>query len=627
MKPDLMQTPSSSRAAGPRLVLAAAALCGALTLRAQTVPFQLAPVVVSATRVAEPSSNVGTAIDVVSGADVERQQLTTFAAALSGVAGAPAFATGQTGAATSLFLRGANSNQTLFLVDGIRLNDANTDYANFLGGARIFPTDSIEVARGPQSTLYGSEAVGGVVSLRMAPGTGQPAETVTAEAGSFGTVDGVVTAQAALGPWAYNVAVSGEQTQNDRVNNALDSTNVALRLDDQISTDLHIGATLRGLVQRYGDPGDAFTNNLLDYEREENWLATVFADFRLTENILSHLTFGGQERRFVAVVPAPGRPAQVSVTKNLRGVLDWQFTARLTENNLFTGGVTAESGSTIATGFGNINKHQTLFSYFGEDEWTPIANLHLTGGLRHDDYNTFGGATTGRATLAWLIANGMVKVRGSYGSGFDAPSFLDLYAKSAFFVGNPTLRPETSHGWDGGLDIYLPGDKTTLSATGFQTDYGNLIIDNFNVFPGTAQNVERARTRGVELSANTILFNHARAKVAYTYLEARNLSENTALLRRPRNSLAADLWSDLGGGFTAGVGGSYVGRRPDVDARTFATVIDPGYTVVRAYAAWQASQRLTLKARIENALGRQYEPVNGYPQPGTGIYGSVELKF
>ena len=226
-----------------------------------------------------------------------------------------------------------------------------------------------------------------------------------------------------------------------------------------------------------------------------------------------------------------------------------------------------------------------------------------------------------------MLVDNALKVRGSYGSGFDAPSFLDLYGKSAFFVGNPALRPERSHGWDAGLDYYVPDQKEVLSATWFVNNYSDLIVDNFNVSPGTTANVQRARSQGAELSLSCLFFNAVQGKIAYTYLEAVNLTANTPLLRRPRNSLSGDLHEELGQGWTVGIGGAYVGHRPDVDARSFATVDDPGYTVVRAYASYQMTPQFALKARVENALDRRYEPVNGYPQPGTGIFGSAELKF
>ena len=608
------------------LLLPALALAGAGFLRAQAVPTQLAPVVVTATRLPESSANVGTDIEVVSGADLAREQLSTLADALGGVPAAPAFGTGQVGATTSLFLRGANSNQTEFLVDGIRLNDANTDYNNFLSGARVFSGDTVEIARGPQSTLYGSDAVGGVVSLRTNPGAGPFAGAVGVEAGSFGTVDGTVTAHGADGALGYNVEAAGERTNNTRMNNRFETGSVALRLDDKLSPVFSVGATVRGLDERYDDPGDEFTNNPYDYEREQNWLATLFADARLTENLSSHLTLGAQDRRFDSYTPVPGRPTADALVKNEREVADWQVTGTLTQNNSLTGGLTAEHQSTFDNGFGAIDQSQNLLGVYAQDEWTPIPNLHLTGGVRRDDYNTFGDATTGRGTAAWLLADGALKLRASYGTGFNAPSFLDLYGQSPFFVGNPNVKPERSRGEDAGFDYYMPATPTVMSVTWFRTDYSNLIVDNFNVFPGTTANVESARTDGLEASLKTKLAFGIQAKLAYTYLEARNLTEKSDLLRRPRNSASGDLWRSFGA-WSVGVGGVYVGHRPDIDALTFATVDDPGYSVFRVYAAWQVTPRLSLKARLENALDRRYEPVNGYPQPGTGVFGGIGFTF
>ena len=159
-----------ARRALPALFLLVALATG----RGQPPPDQLEPFVTSATRTASAPQTVGSAVDVFSSADLARRQITSVAQALGGVAGAPLFASGAPGASTSIFLRGANSNQTLFLVDGLRFNDPNTDYNVFLGGAGLGACDSLEVAHGPQSTLYGGEAAGGVITLRARAGTGAP---------------------------------------------------------------------------------------------------------------------------------------------------------------------------------------------------------------------------------------------------------------------------------------------------------------------------------------------------------------------------------------------------------------------------------------------------------------------
>ena len=605
-----------------RLLLAGLAFAALPAARAQFSPIQIAPVVTTATRLPEPVTTVGTAMDVFSAPEIERQQLSTVADALAGAAGAPEFAAGQAGAAESLFLRGANSNQTLFLVDGIRLNDANTDYAVFVGGARFGPFDTLEIAHGPQSTLYGAEAVGGVVSLRSQKGAGPPSESIEVEAGSFGTVQGAVGAQGAPGRWAYAISAAGGETENDRPNNRFDSGNLTLRLDRSVFQDLSVGATVRGFVAKYGDPGDEYTNDPFDYERENIWIGTLFADGRLSENFSTHLTIGGQDQKYTAVTPP-----DTTVVTNERGVVDWQVTARMTEGNKLTAGLTAEDETTRNTGFGAIDRRQSLFAVFVQDEWSPVKDVYLTGGLRHDDFDTFGSATTGRATLAALAADQAVKFRASYGTGFNSPSFLDLYGQSPFYVGNPHLKPEKSRGWDAGVDFYVPENQGSLGVTWFQTDYANLIEDDFSVYPATAENLDKARTDGLEVSVKTVVAGSIQAKVAYTWLRAENVTAGAPLLRRPLNSASADLWQDLGGGWSLGAGGSYVGHRADIDALTYAMVEDPGYTVVRAYMAWRLNAHLNLKARVENLLNRRYEPVNGYPQPGTGIYCGAEWKF
>src|SRR5579859_2924626 len=155
----------AGRLAPGRLVIVAV-LSAARALAQSPPDAPLEPVVVVATRTPEDIRTLGTAVDSISADDLSRQQIATVGAALGAAPGLPAFANGAPGSDLSVFTRGSDSDQTLFLVDGIRLNDANTDYAVFLGGARLGATDSIEVARGPQSTLYGSEAVGGVVSLQ-----------------------------------------------------------------------------------------------------------------------------------------------------------------------------------------------------------------------------------------------------------------------------------------------------------------------------------------------------------------------------------------------------------------------------------------------------------------------------
>jgi len=623
-----MSSPYPRGLAARSIIVLATALAAASSTRSQSDPdSQLDAVVVVATRTPADIRTLGTAADLITPSDLSRQQITTPAAALGAVPGAPLSANGATGSDISIFTRGSDSDQTLFLVDGIRLNDANTDYAVFLGGARLGATDSIEIARGPQSTLYGSDAVGGVISIQAQKGSGNPSAEIDAEAGSFGTICGTLVTQGSRDKWAWSFTASGSHTANDRPNNDFDSGDVVLRIDRSVSASTDVGATLRGFEGRFGDPGDIFTNDLYAHETEANWLGTVFADLRLAPDWTAHVTVGGQDRRYVAFDEQPGVFTSTTTVQNYRGVLDAQATYSGAAGQRVTAGVTAESEATRDNGYGDIDKRQTFMAAFAEDEWNPLKSIYLTGGLRYDDFDTFGSSITGRATLAWLTADRSLKLRASYGTGFNAPSFLELYGVATGYSGNPDLRPERSRGVDVGVDWYLPGKAGTLNATWFADDYRNLIVYDFSAYPGTTENVGRARTDGVELEAKLKLFSGLELHASYTYLNADDLTDGVRLLRRPRNSGSADLWREFGAGWSAGAGVQVVAGREDIDAQTYLTVNDPDYMVARIYAEWRASRRLSLKARVENLLDRKYQPVNGYPALGMGAFGELDWRL
>jgi len=602
-----------------------AALGASAPGRAQITPAQRAPYVTTGTRTPAAPSTLGTVVDQITGAELARRQQNALRDALGANAGTPLFGTGANGALASLFMRGANSNQTLFLVDGIRLNDPNTDYQVFLGGACVSACDSLEIAHGPQSTLYGGEAIGGVISLRAQRGMGAPSASVAAEAGSFGTVQASIAAQGASGATSYNFAAAGGHTDNERVNNAFDSTTTTLRLDRTMSERVSIGGTARWFHGVYGDPGDRYTNDPDNVTREENVLVTAFADVKLADAWTAHAVLGGQDRRFVAESPRAGRATAVTVVKNRRAVLDAQTTYTGIERNKVTAGFTAEGNHTRNTGFGNINKKQGLVAVFAQDEYAPSDTVFLTGGLRSDDFDTFGRAATGRATAAWLLVPKTLKLRASYGTAFRSPSFLDLYGKSAFYSGNPNLRAERARGWDAGADYYLPHQRGVLSATWFNTDYTDLIVSTATF--ASVENIQKARTRGAELAAKVTLPGAIEVRATFTYLEAMNRTTNVRLLRRPRQSGSIDVWHDFGSGISAGAGATFAAHRRDVNARTFAQIDQEDYTVTRIYGAWQATKRLAFKARFENVLDEAYEQVNGYPALGFGAFGGVEWKF
>lgn len=618
-----MQTQLSLRS-GALLLIAAGALAPLLSSAAGAPPAveSLDPYVLTATRTPTDPGQLGSAVHTLTAEALADRQISTLAEALGVIPGAPLFSSGAPGAITSLFLRGANSNQTLFLVDGIRFSDPNTDYQVFLGGARLGAGDVLEIAQGPQSTLYGGEAVGGVISLRARTGSGTPGGRASFEAGSFGSVRASLSSEGSRAGWQHAVSIDGSRTDNQRSNNGFDSGNLVVRIDRRINSRISVGSTVRGFQGTYGSPGSRFANDPDNEERETNWLATAFIDLAPARGWSSHLVLGGQWRRFVAITPEAGAPTQTAVVENRRGVLDWQATFDRLERHRFLAGVTAEANDTRNTGFGSIDERQTLLAVFLQDEFTLTERVHLTAGLRSDDHDTFGRATTGRVTAAWMVWRDRLKFRASHGTAFRSPSFLDLYGQSPFYHGNPDLVPERATAWDAGFDYQFSHGRGSIGLTWFDTRFRNLISSSADFT--TVENTQRARTRGAELVVRGELPGGLSVQAAYTYLQAENLTTGERLLRRPRHSASLGAQRDFGRRIRAGFGVSWVAGRQDVDAQSFAVIEGEDYVVARVHAAYRVDDRLRLHARIENLFDTIHEPVHGFPQPGVGGYAGAE---
>jgi vitamin B12 transporter len=592
---------------------------------------KLDTMVVSATRTPVSLAHLASAASVVTAADLYARQQSDLLSIFGTQPGMPSATTGQPGGVTSLFTRGSNSNHTLFLVDGIRLNDANTEYFNFLSGSTLGANERVEIVRGPQSTLHGGEALGGVIAIEQVRGDGPNSGFTTIEGGSFSTVQAAASIQGESGPNAYSFSLAAGRTDNDRPNSEFERGNFALRFDHEINERVRIGATLRGYQGLYQSPGDRFTNDPNNTEKERIGLATVFAEFEPNEDWSLHAILGFQHRKLVSDNPAPnppyGSPGNNEHNTTKRTVFDVQATWSGLDQHRITFGTTAERSATRNTGFGNIDEAQSLIAFFLQDEITLHDGLYLTLGLRNDDHDTFGNAATGRAALAWVVQPNRLKLRTSYGTAFRSPSFLDLYGVNAFYVGNPNLKPEKAKGWDVGTDLTLADNLGSLSVTWFDTRFDNLINYDFGVFPSTVRNIGEARTYGMETTLRLNISGTTHFELAHTWLEAKDQTANLRLLRRPRHTIGADLRHDFSRRFTLGTGATWVIDREDVDAATFGCTDAENYFLLRIYAAWHLRNDLDLRLRVENALDEKFEAVNGFPSPGAAVYGGVSWRF
>ena len=611
LKRQLLQL-TPARVAGALFLVLATAVAGQTTADA---PLPLPLYVVSATRTPQELQFTPSSVTVLSLGELGAAQVSDLRTALAEIPGLYVASTGPTGGQSSVFLRGASSHQTLFIVDGVRMNDRAAGYFNFLGGADLAGLDRFEVLRGPQSTLYGSSAMGGVILLDTAHGCGAAAGQVEATGGAFDTVGATVAVTGGAGGLGGSAVLGRLHTANDLPQNGYEQWAWAARLEDQLTPELLLGVTARGQQGDYDEVGSRLYASP-GHVAADNYLTTVYADWRRDRDFASRLTVAEHQRGYTY------RAAWgTSELRNRRDIVDWQNTwADFEGAEVVLGGNLERARYSIdgvrttdhsAAGFLSSTAH-------------PAKTVTVDAGLRYDEFKSVGGAATWRTGVSWVPAPG-TKLRATYGTGFTAPGSDDRYGVPQWGqLGNASLRPEKSRGWDVGVDQTLAGGAVALSATYFNNRFRDLFeyaITDYTTYTGQIVNRARATTSGAELAAGATFVRFVHARLAYTYLEARDDTDGVRLIRRPRHVADAEIRVQPAPPWTVGVGLHGVADRVESGGRI------EDYTTVRLFASYAVVKNLVLKARVENALDERYEEVLGYAALPRGAYGSVEWKF
>lgn len=609
-----------------------AGVTGGVAVPTNEIPQQ--SVVVTATRVEQSLSTVGSSVTVVDQAQLSERQCTTMYEALREVPGLDIVQLGGGGGTVSTFLRGSASEQTLFLVDGVQINDpAGLGRGADLANMPVQNIERIEVLRGPQSPLYGADAIGGVINVITKKGAGPLGGELSAEAGSFNTFSEKAAIRGGTSNYNYSVGLSRQDS--DGISNASEKNGNAER-DGYGRTDLsaRLGWT----------PADEFEVSVLvrwnkaeyDYDDFMNG-RPVDGDNRGDSEFLS--LYGEGKGKLVGGKWCPrvggswvsqSRDDTSSMGSSsfdsLLQKLEWQNDIYLGNANIVTIGVEAQEEAAESTyeSFGYVDnfeeqtaRHRSVYA----QDILSVGALTATMGGRVDSYDSFGAESTWRAAPSYDVATTGTRFKGSYGTGFKAPSLFQLY--SAY--GSQDLNPETSQGWDAGVEQEIVGDVLLLGATYFENRFDDLIDYDF----GTMKygNVSEAETRGVETFAVAKPAKDLSARAAYTYTDTENKATGERLLRRPRHKASLDTTY----AFTAKLKGTvsviYVGERSDEDFATYTTAMLDDYVLVNLYASYDVYRNVTLFGRIENLADEDYEPAVGYGSPGRAGYGGVKVTF
>jgi vitamin B12 transporter len=577
---------------------------------------ELDMVTVSASRSPMSLRYASSAVSVVSLDDLALQQVDDLRSSLTQVPGITVSNTGAFGGRSAVFIRGAYPQHTLFLVDGIRLNDSAASADNFIGGADLGGIDRMEVLRGPQSTMYGSAAMGGVILMNTAKGKPGFESQLNLTGGSFDTRTGGLSVRGGDGRLGYSASVSRYYTLNDQPNNWYRNWSYSGRLSFEATEDLELGVTFRGQDGKNSTEGSRFSYSP-GVAETGMYLGTVYADWRSSDTVTTRLV-GAIHKRTYDWLAGSG---SASFQENDRKIVDWQTTWKpLRSVDVVVGGNYEDSEYSIS----GLVSNDTIYSGFVSGVYRVTNTLTVNSGLRYDDFDTVGASTTWKAGMAWMVMP-ETKLRATYGTGFAAPSSSHRYGVPAWGqAANPDIKPEKSKGWDIGVDHTVLGGMYTVSATYFKNKFTDLIdwqYTNMETWEGIYTNRSKASTEGVELGVSVEPVYWWNVRLGYTYLKAQDDLTGARLNRRPRNSIDVSSWVEIMPRWTAGFGLKSVNNRLESGSRF------QDYSVARVYTSYDVNDSFTVKLRMENALDKKYDEVYGYEALPRGVFGSVEVRF
>jgi vitamin B12 transporter len=626
-----------------------AATCVAAACLASLIPFcasiaapaeesELQSIVVTATRIPTPELQIASSVTVVTAADIAARQIRTLPDLLKEVPGLNVVQSGGPGGQTSLFMRGTNSNHTKVLIDGIDVGDPSSSNASFdFGQLLTQDIQKVEVLRGPQSGLYGSDAIGGVINVITKSGSGPPQASASLEGGSFDTFNQMGHLSGSLDQFHYAATIdhlhSGATAVTPldilppgqrRIDDAYDNLTASTKLGFDVTEHFDLG-----LVARYTDShlhftGDNFATFPSTPDTSQSESVTRQYYTRATAHLVSfegvlEQTLGAAYNNIKSRDFSPDGPP----TDNFgaRTKFDWQGIVALAKDEKLVLGAEHQRDSITVP----ISASTDINSGYAELQSSFSERLYDTLALRYDDNDRFGSKVTYRFAPAYLIKETGTKLKGSVGTGFKAPTLSEMFQSfpDFGFFANPNLRPETSLGWDLGAEQSL-GDALTAGVTYFHNDIKNLIDTNATTY----LNIGRAVTDGVESFVTYQPIKTLTFRLDYTYTQATDQTTLLELLRRPKNKESLNTnWQAtdrLSLNATVLSVSSWVDTNRD---GSIPRLNPPGYTTVDLAAAYDLSSHWALTGRVTNLLNRHYQNPDAFDQPTLSAFAGVKAKF
>jgi vitamin B12 transporter len=613
---------------------------------------QLKEIIVTAGRTPIEEGKTGRAVTVITGQQLEQNQVRYVADALRMVPGFAVSRSGSKGGMTNIRVRGAESNHLLVMVDGVEMNAASGDAFDF-GALQAADIDRIEILRGPQSAFWGSNALAGVVNIITKGGKRDGFKiSGTTEGGSQNSWLGGVLLQGGAENYDMALSASYRRTKGFNISNIGDEKDgdENLTLNGKLNVDLSdtakLDATLR-YVKNRTDLDNMTSQNPLDSiglnARINQLVGSVGLSWAsLDEALTQKLRFYGNDQDNRSLTEFGfGKNNSNRLKASYQATYAFDTPSIANANHKVTGGVEwqRERFNYIATDDdlnspyynpSQFDKHKrSMYAFVGEYNGEFADQFFVNFGLRHDVNQDFKDATTFSLSGAWAIPDTNSRLHSSVGTGVTNPTFVEQFGYYPNqFVGNPDLKPEKSFGWDIGLEYAFFDGLLVTDVTYFNQN----LTDEIQSITPTVKNLDgKSRRHGVELAATLNLFHGFTAGGSYTYTSSSN-PDGTEAVRRPRHSgsvnVAYTFYEDRARLFGEAV---FNGNMKDTgfDPTTYTSFRIPmsSYSVVNIGGSYKFTDKLEGFARIENLFDKKYQEVYGYNTPGRGAFAGLKASF
>lgn len=595
--------------------------------QADTAYYELPLTLVTATRSEERIDRVASSVTVLTREELDQAQIRTVEEALRSVPGLDIVRSGSAGKASSAFLRGANSTHTLVLVDGVQVNSPTNGGFDF-SSLTTDNIERIEVVRGPQSALYGSNAVGGVINILTREGQGKPEWGLYSEGGRYGTLKGAGTASGAFKWLGYSAAVSRTKTEGLFKNDDYANTTLSSRLAVTPVASVRVGLMAQGALDELGVPGQrTISYNPSARQKNRNLLLAYRLDHRVSRFWDYQLRLSRATQQLNYDDPAN---QFISKIRTVANALDWQ-------SNLMAGplyrltfgyewrGLSGKTDSASPFGNTNINRRITQQAAYIQEYLDISDKVQITAGLRFDHHSTFGWHRSVRLTAGATLPTA-TRFKGSFGTGYRAPSLDELYYPD---FGNPNLKPERSRTYDVGVEQPLAGRRAVIGVTWFETRFRDLIGFDQNFVPA---NLVRAKTKGLEATGTFRPDTRLTFGASYTYLLTKDETTGERLRRRPKHHTNLSVDALPTRSVRVSTRFAVIGQRFDDSFDFSLPLVDrrrlyDGYAKLDLAVSWAVLPHLTLNWRVENALNRNYAEAAGYPSPKINVISGLQASF